>query len=586
MNIKELLGRFDKGSGLLQKTESETVDTAAGKVSEAASAAKTATAFSRSVSEAKKPLHLFKTTADSANAAAVAADDAYKAYGQLLADQSAAANAVAASLETAQAAYAKLQEEIGKTGAKIDSNKQIAEQFARNNNKMVLIIGGGVSGLMTAWILLDKGYRVSIVAKEWREKDKDKITPSPMTSQVAGALWEYPPGGCGLSEIEVPVLAYSKLAQYRTWAMQSFLFYEHLALSEDKSLKGFGSRMVTLYQLFHHSHEKNAQADDTDPVVRRALESASDHYKKWKAISRLDEESEDFRGKLKAAHLNLPLGGSPTVNPSANSEAAEKAAAEREKWENALEAISHDSEGFKLKWAYRHQAPVVNTDVAMEFLMKLVRAKGAILETREITQDLHLQERELKDDFKADIIVNASGLGARTLANDSQVFPVRGAVRVNKVDFLRKNAILLPAQYDVNNHPSKTIFIVPRSDTTLVVGSIIQRNNWNLGLTLQSPEVEDMWKRAEKFVPELGNLEPDDRPLAQGLRPFSHSNVRVSADNRTTACRVVHNYGHGGSGWTLAVGCAWTCVRIVEKILHEGKSGSVANAEVWGLDDP
>ncbi|KAK4194038.1 hypothetical protein QBC40DRAFT_302471 [Triangularia verruculosa] len=32
---------------------------------------------------------------------------------------------------------------------------------------------------------------------------------------------------------------------------------------------------------------------------------------------------------------------------------------------------------------------------------------------------------------------------------------------------------------------------------------------------------------------------------------------------------LLANYGHGGSGWTLAVGCAWTCVTIVEKILHE-----------------
>ncbi|KAK0735454.1 FAD dependent oxidoreductase [Apiosordaria backusii] len=452
---------------------------------------------------------------------------------------------------------------------------------------MVLVIGGGVSGLMTAWILLDKGYRVSIVAKEWRTKDENK--PERMTSQIAGALWEYPPGGCGLSEIEVPVLAYSTLKQYRDWALQSFLFYEHLATST--TFKEFGARMVTLYQLFHHSHKANANIGDTDPVVRRARESAKDHYNKWLAISNLDGEVSKFennwkpgpfKGRLKAAKWEADAGDVDVA------------------WQPALGAISHSSEDFKLKWGYIHQAPVVDTDVAMNFLMKLVRDKGAILETREIKEDLHLQERELKDDFKADIIVNASGLGARVLANDNQVFPVRGAVRrmalqpkkppadssqatKERIEFLQKNAVLLPAQYDVNNHPSKTIFIVPRNDHTLVVGSIIQRNSWDLGLTVDSPEVEDMWERAQKFVPALSGLEEDSRKLAQGLRPFSHSNVRVSADNRTTDCRVVHNYGHGGSGWTLAVGCAWTCVRIVEKILHEGKSGSVANAEVWGL---
>lgn len=152
-------------------------------------------------------------------------------------------------------------------------------------------------------------------------------------------------------------------------------------------------------------------------------------------------------------------------------------------------------------------------------------------------------------------------------------------------EFPQDNAILLPAQYDRDNNPSKTIFIVPRNKQTIFVGSIIQRNHWDLGgLTLESPEAEDMWERATKFVPALGTREPHARPLARGLRPFSHSNVRVSADNRTTACRVVHNYGHGGSGWTLAIGCARTCVRIVDKLLHEDKSGFLFCGEPGALE--
>lgn len=238
---------------------------------------------------------------------------------------------------------------------------------------------------------------------------------------------------------------------------------------------------------------------------------------------------------------------------------------------------------FQLAWGYRHNAPVIDTDYAMQFLMKLVTAKGAVLETRTIEGDLHLQERELMDDFQADLIVNASGLGAKTLSSDNQIFPVRGAVKRMKLpkgDFLENNSVLLPAQYDATNQPSKTIFIVPRKSDTLVVGSIIQRNNDKLNLTVDSPEVTTMWERAQKFVPSLINLQEADPPLAQGARPFSHSNVRVAADMRTQSCRVVHNYGHGGSGWTLAVGCARTCVKLVEKMLHEGKSGSAANSEV------
>jgi D-amino-acid oxidase len=69
-------------------------------------------------------------------------------------------------------------------------------------SKHILILGGGVSGLLIAWMLLDEGYRVTIIADDWAwTKDFEK---SRMTSQVAGALWEFPPGGCGLTEIESP----------------------------------------------------------------------------------------------------------------------------------------------------------------------------------------------------------------------------------------------------------------------------------------------------------------------------------------------------------------------------------------------
>lgn len=65
-------------------------------------------------------------------------------------------------------------------------------------SKRILILGGGVSGLLTAWILLDKGYRVTILSKKWAWTSD--FQDSRITSQIAGALWEFPPGGCGLTE--------------------------------------------------------------------------------------------------------------------------------------------------------------------------------------------------------------------------------------------------------------------------------------------------------------------------------------------------------------------------------------------------
>jgi hypothetical protein len=48
--------------------------------------------------------------------------------------------------------------------------------------KRVLVIGGGVTGLTSAWALLDAGFQVVVVSEQWAP-----ATPR-ITSQIAGAL--------------------------------------------------------------------------------------------------------------------------------------------------------------------------------------------------------------------------------------------------------------------------------------------------------------------------------------------------------------------------------------------------------------
>ena len=62
---------------------------------------------------------------------------------------------------------------------------QKAQIPSGNASHEVLIIGGGVTGLVTAWVLLDRGYKVAIVSKEWASYGKAQR----LTSQIAGALW-------------------------------------------------------------------------------------------------------------------------------------------------------------------------------------------------------------------------------------------------------------------------------------------------------------------------------------------------------------------------------------------------------------
>jgi D-amino-acid oxidase len=47
-----------------------------------------------------------------------------------------------------------------------------------------------------------------------------------------------------------------------------------------------------------------------------------------------------------------------------------------------------------------------------------------------------------------------------------------------------------------------------------------------------------------------------------GLRPCRMSGVRVEAGKLPDGRTVIHNYGHGGAGFTLSWGCAQTVLEL------------------------
>jgi D-amino-acid oxidase len=82
------------------------------------------------------------------------------------------------------------------------------------SNPNALIIGAGVSGLTTALCLHRRGIRSTILA--------EKFAPQ-VTSNVAGALWEWPPGVCGHHQDQ------KSLDRSKNWSMVSYRKFEELA---------------------------------------------------------------------------------------------------------------------------------------------------------------------------------------------------------------------------------------------------------------------------------------------------------------------------------------------------------------------
>ncbi|MBV8994562.1 MAG: FAD-dependent oxidoreductase [Pseudonocardiales bacterium] len=80
--------------------------------------------------------------------------------------------------------------------------------------RSALVVGAGVSGLTTALCLTRRGFRVTLVAEQ--------VSPG-ITSNVAGALWEWPPAVCGRHHDEV------LLEPSKAWSLTSYERFRQLA---------------------------------------------------------------------------------------------------------------------------------------------------------------------------------------------------------------------------------------------------------------------------------------------------------------------------------------------------------------------
>ncbi len=195
---------------------------------------------------------------------------------------------------------------------------------------------------------------------------------------------------------------------------------------------------------------------------------------------------------------------------------------------------------------YWMEIPIVETPRYLSYLVHRFQKGGGKIQQRTIT-DL----AELASDHP--LIVNCTGVYARHVAHDEQVYPLRG--QVIKVQ--------APHIHDAFMDDDSFTYILPRRDG-VVLGGISQKDNWNLSI---DPEVsEDILQRCERAIPGI-RQSPLIAELV-GLRPGRHE-VRLEPEQLTDNCTVIHNYGHGGIGFTLSWGCAADVVELAKQAVTE-----------------
>ncbi len=313
-------------------------------------------------------------------------------------------------------------------------------------SKHIAIVGAGISGMLTAWLLSEKGYDITIFATAF--------SPN-ITSNKAAAFW----------------------------------FPYHIR--NDKRGINWCRTSYQYYQSFTGNTETGISMRQLKKALRNGMEEEEPIWVEFMPAGsyRICPDQELEPGVVKAYDITVPL---------------------------------------------------IETQIFLPWLQQQLLKRG-----------VQFLERDIKkfDDLirEYDIVINCSALGARKLCNDESIIPVRGQVAL--LEPIAGMAIYLDNE--------KLLYVVPRKDAIIVGGT------YEAGIEEELTEpatIDRILFNAFEVLPQLKN----QRIIGSwaGLRPY-RAEVRVEREPGTN---IIHNYGHGGSGFTLAFGCAKTVRKLVEAI--------------------
>jgi D-amino-acid oxidase len=186
--------------------------------------------------------------------------------------------------------------------------------------------------------------------------------------------------------------------------------------------------------------------------------------------------------------------------------------------------------------AWRFEAPRIEPELHLAWLESQLRWP---IERRRVTS-LNAEP--------GDVVVNCTGLGARSLTADRELQGLFGqTVVVESGDIEAGNSLV------DERDPDRLFYCIPRRASVVLGGCAIPVSD-DYSLEPESGLVADILGRASER-----HLRPGKVITARcGLRPY-RTTVRLELNGR-----IIHNYGHGGAGYTLARGCAEEVSRLLE----------------------
>ena len=309
--------------------------------------------------------------------------------------------------------------------------------------KTIAVIGAGVSGLTSAILLAEHGYRTAIFAEE---------IGLHTTSAAAGAIWYPYDAGPSASMI--------------VWALESYRVLQDLTRDSRSG------------------------------------------------VSMIEQRVYSRAGEIEIPGWAEPLGA--------------------RRFRTRADIPAAFTSGFAI------DVPLMDTTIYLDYLARRLAASGG--ETNAQARFEKLEDVETQ----FDLIINCAGIGARTLVHDPDLEPHRGQVAlVPKME--------IGCAIVCDDPP--LMYAIPRTHDCVFGGT----ND------LSDDRVVDP-EASVRIVAECSRVLEINKPdvLAErvGLRPFRRSGVRVERTELRDGRGVIHNYGHGGAGFTLSWGCAREVLRL------------------------
>lgn len=192
---------------------------------------------------------------------------------------------------------------------------------------------------------------------------------------------------------------------------------------------------------------------------------------------------------------------------------------------------------------WRYTIPVIEMITYLNFLSDRFVAAGGVIEIRGPL-------RSFREVPRAGAIVNCTGLESGWLVPDAAMRPSRGQLVV-------AGNPGIDTFFQDNPPGDHLTYIVPHGDIVILGG---HAGDTPSGSRPDPAITKAILKRCAAVDPRLEGVTVIGHRV--GFRP-GRSEVRVERDPRTDM-KLIHNYGHGGSGVTLS----WGCAREVAKLLE------------------